>query len=227
MSVRRPWTSAGEIGTTGKELRLEAFEIKLTGELASLYTVRYRAHVQNIGWQGWKTDGQTAGTVGQSHCVWRPLRSFWFPEDDSVPKCRALLAVTAVAITGCIAEDGGADGGSVASLTPEPESTVTSDSGGTASFAIITDFGNCDPGEKEVADMVAAWNPQIVATAGDNTQGTQDCAPFAQSVGDYYSMTSSPVLTVRRSFPFPATMTMRMRARVRPRISITSPIWVP
>lgn len=98
-----------------------------------------------------------------------------------------LLAVTAVAITGCIAEDGGADGGSVASLTPEPESTVTSDSGGTASFAIITDFGNCDPGEKEVADMVAAWNPQIVATAGDNTQGTQDCAPFAQSVGDYYS----------------------------------------
>lgn len=62
----QPWTSAGEIGTTGKGLRLEAFEIKLTGELASLYTVRYRAHVQNIGWQGWKTDGQTAGTVGQS-----------------------------------------------------------------------------------------------------------------------------------------------------------------
>jgi len=34
--------------------------------MASLYSIRYRAHVQNIGWQGWRTDGQTAGTVGQS-----------------------------------------------------------------------------------------------------------------------------------------------------------------
>lgn len=62
----QPWTSSGEIGTIGKALRLEAFELKLTGDLANHYTIRYRAHVQNIGWQAWKTDGQTAGTVGQS-----------------------------------------------------------------------------------------------------------------------------------------------------------------
>jgi hypothetical protein len=64
---------------------------------------------------------------------------------------------------------------------------VTTVGGGTAGFAIITDFGNCDDGEREVADMVTTWNPQIIATAGDNTQGTTDCVPFEQSVGDYYS----------------------------------------
>ncbi|CAN5434340.1 hypothetical protein BH10ACT5_BH10ACT5_10550 [soil metagenome] len=70
---------------------------------------------------------------------------------------------------------------------PLPESTVTTVGGGTAEFAIITDFGNCDDGERQVAEMVTAWNPQIIATAGDNTQGTTGCVPFEQSVGDYYS----------------------------------------
>lgn len=32
-------------------------------------SVKYRAHVQNIGWQGWKTDKATAGTTGQSKRV--------------------------------------------------------------------------------------------------------------------------------------------------------------
>lgn len=27
--------------------------------------IKYRAHVQDIGWQEWKSDGQTAGTTGQ------------------------------------------------------------------------------------------------------------------------------------------------------------------
>ena len=27
--------------------------------------IRYQAHVQNIGWQGWVQDGQIAGTTGQ------------------------------------------------------------------------------------------------------------------------------------------------------------------
>ncbi|MEZ5213990.1 MAG: hypothetical protein R2692_04095 [Microbacterium sp.] len=33
--------------------------------MADRYSVKYRAHVQNIGWQAWRVDGQTAGTVGQ------------------------------------------------------------------------------------------------------------------------------------------------------------------
>ena len=53
-------------GTTGQSNRLEALEIKLTGELAKIYNVRYRSHVQGIGWQAWKSNGQMTGTTGQS-----------------------------------------------------------------------------------------------------------------------------------------------------------------
>ena len=30
------------------------------------HNIGYKAHVQNVGWQDWKYDGQTAGTTGQS-----------------------------------------------------------------------------------------------------------------------------------------------------------------
>ncbi|WCM56363.1 CotH kinase family protein [Microbacterium sp. EF45047] len=62
----QPWTDAGEIGTQGRALRLEAFEVTLTGELAARFRIEYRAHVQNVGWQPWVSDGQTAGTVGRA-----------------------------------------------------------------------------------------------------------------------------------------------------------------
>lgn len=29
-------------------------------------TLKYQAHIQNVGWQEWKTNGQTAGTTGKS-----------------------------------------------------------------------------------------------------------------------------------------------------------------
>mgnify|MGYP003300653285 CR=1 FL=1 len=32
----------------------------------SLYSIEYRVHVQNIGWQEWKTDGELAGTEGKN-----------------------------------------------------------------------------------------------------------------------------------------------------------------
>jgi len=48
---------------------MEAFEIKLTGELAAHYSIRYRAHVENIGWQDWVSNGATAGTSGQAKRV--------------------------------------------------------------------------------------------------------------------------------------------------------------
>ena len=28
--------------------------------------MRYKVHIQDIGWQDWKSDGQVAGTEGQS-----------------------------------------------------------------------------------------------------------------------------------------------------------------
>jgi uncharacterized protein YjdB len=61
------WKKDGELsGTSGKSKRLEAIQIKLTGEDASKYSVYYRVHAQTYGWLGWAKDGQMAGTSGQS-----------------------------------------------------------------------------------------------------------------------------------------------------------------
>ena len=52
------------LGTIGKSLRLEAFRLHLTGVPdKKLY---YEAHVQGIGWQGVRKDGEMAGTTEQS-----------------------------------------------------------------------------------------------------------------------------------------------------------------
>lgn len=61
--------SAAYIGTTGQGLRMEAFEIKLTGDIATKFDVRYRAYVKGIGWQDWVSNGATAGTVGQARQI--------------------------------------------------------------------------------------------------------------------------------------------------------------
>ncbi|MGE9975276.1 N-acetylmuramoyl-L-alanine amidase [Coprococcus catus] len=52
------------IGTIGKSLRLEAFRLHLTGVPGK--TLYYEAHLQGIGWQGKKSDGEVAGTTGKS-----------------------------------------------------------------------------------------------------------------------------------------------------------------
>lgn len=52
-------------GTTGQGKRLEAIQIKLTGQLAEEYEVLYRVHIQSYGWSYWTRNGQTAGTTGQ------------------------------------------------------------------------------------------------------------------------------------------------------------------
>ena len=61
------WHNSGELaGTEGQGLRMEALEIKLTGDYAESYDVVYRAHCEDMGWTGWVKNGQTAGTTGQS-----------------------------------------------------------------------------------------------------------------------------------------------------------------
>ncbi|HRA45303.1 MAG TPA: CotH kinase family protein, partial [Phycicoccus sp.] len=59
------WNSS-TFGTTGRGLALEAVQLRLTGDLAAKYDVSYRAHVRNVGWQPWVTNGATAGTTGQA-----------------------------------------------------------------------------------------------------------------------------------------------------------------
>lgn len=80
-----PWSKNGVTsGTTGRGLRVEAVQVllvrhgqaipvgdgdaysKLANATYSSPTIRYQAHVQNVGWQAETNDGSTAGTQGRS-----------------------------------------------------------------------------------------------------------------------------------------------------------------
>ena len=62
------WVSNNAMaGTSGRSLRLEAIQIKLTGTLADHFDIYYRVHAQNIGWMNWAMNGQEAGTSGYSY----------------------------------------------------------------------------------------------------------------------------------------------------------------
>lgn len=52
------------VGTTGEGRRLEAVQIHADG-LPEGKRLRYRAHVQGVGWQPWVEAGKVAGTTGQ------------------------------------------------------------------------------------------------------------------------------------------------------------------
>lgn len=53
------------IGTTGKSKRLEGFSLTPT-EQPEGRQLRYRVHIQDMGWQAWRKAGEFAGTRGQS-----------------------------------------------------------------------------------------------------------------------------------------------------------------
>ncbi len=57
------------IGTVGQSKGLQAFTIKLTGELADHYTVEYQSNVMGVGWQDYVSDGAVSGTVGQGRNI--------------------------------------------------------------------------------------------------------------------------------------------------------------
>ena len=72
------WAKNGEAsGTAGYSYRLEGIEIQLVAKGAAApgstdrafvepFGVSYQSHVQNIGWQGWKSNGEASGTSGQA-----------------------------------------------------------------------------------------------------------------------------------------------------------------
>ncbi|MGT2624794.1 C39 family peptidase [Streptococcus thoraltensis] len=53
------------IGTVGQSKRLEALELSLGKDMASLGEIVYQSHIQNIGWQRPVKNGELSGTVGQ------------------------------------------------------------------------------------------------------------------------------------------------------------------
>lgn len=48
-------------------LRLEAFELKLTGDMAKYYDIYYRSHVQKLGWLSWTCNGAKSGSSGYGY----------------------------------------------------------------------------------------------------------------------------------------------------------------
>lgn len=97
------------------------------------------------------------------------------------------MAGAALLLAGCFAatapDQAAGDTATTHAYTDPPVHDSTT---GSSVLALIADYGNCDEGERYVADMVASWKPQAVVTAGDNTHGAEHCTPYTQSVGDYY-----------------------------------------
>lgn len=59
------WKKDGEnAGTVGMGKRLEAIQIKLSGNAAEKYDVYYRVHAQSYGWLNWAKNGEISGTAG-------------------------------------------------------------------------------------------------------------------------------------------------------------------
>jgi len=61
------WMADGATsGSEGKGLRLEAIEMKLTGDVPDDLKIQYQTHLENNGWaQGWVADGDPSGSEGQ------------------------------------------------------------------------------------------------------------------------------------------------------------------
>ena len=57
------------LGTTGQSKPLEGFTMAVSDLSDIEGSISYRAHVQDIGWQGWQVDGSFAGTFGQAKSV--------------------------------------------------------------------------------------------------------------------------------------------------------------
>ena len=64
------WKKDGQTAGIPKGgLRVEAFQVKLSGGKAEYYDVYYCAHVQNIGWTGWAKNGEPVGTAGYGYRI--------------------------------------------------------------------------------------------------------------------------------------------------------------
>ena len=61
------WVSNGAAaGRPGKNLRIEALQLRLTGQLKDKFDIYYCLHCQNYGWLGWAKNGEESGTAGMA-----------------------------------------------------------------------------------------------------------------------------------------------------------------
>jgi uncharacterized protein YjdB len=89
------WVSNGAMsGTSGESKRLEAIEIRLTGNAANTYDVYYRVHAQNFGWLDWASNGAAAGTAGFSYRL-EAIQIVLVPKGGTAPGATARAFVQA------------------------------------------------------------------------------------------------------------------------------------
>lgn len=64
------YSSNGNIvGIAGSGKRIEALQVRLTGELAEKYDIYYRTHVSKLGWLGWAKNDEYAGTTKYGYAM--------------------------------------------------------------------------------------------------------------------------------------------------------------
>jgi len=79
------WRTEGEVsGTEGEAKRLEALQIRLTGDLATKYDVYYRTHIQSIGWTDWARNGEECGSAGYGYRM-EAMEIVIVPKDTVAP----------------------------------------------------------------------------------------------------------------------------------------------
>lgn len=79
------WVNQGTYsGTKNENKRLEAIQIRLSGEISQYYDIYYRAHVQSYGWLGWTKNGGIAGTTGISYRV-EAVQIYLLPKNEKGP----------------------------------------------------------------------------------------------------------------------------------------------
>lgn len=72
-------------GTTGKSIPIEAIRMNLTGEASNNYDIYYRVHVSNIGWLGWTSNGNAAGTTGYNNRNIEAIQIRLIPKGSNAP----------------------------------------------------------------------------------------------------------------------------------------------
>jgi tartrate-resistant acid phosphatase type 5 len=73
-----------------------------------------------------------------------------------------------------------------AELIP-PKQLEISNEAGSVIFAVIGDYGYKNGSEKEVADLVKSWNPDLIITTGDNNYFAGDFSTLKRNISSYYS----------------------------------------
>ena len=65
----QPVVNGQTSGTVGQSRAIEAIKLSLLGGLSDSYDIWYRVHSANVGWLGWASNGEPAGTRGYAYQI--------------------------------------------------------------------------------------------------------------------------------------------------------------